>query len=811
MKQFVCFFICICLATFPYITVAQENIDDSFEYNDLGIIKSARFSSSGNRYKGIKSAEVFFRDVLKIKANNSFVRNEKVRLEKEDETFEQFYKGLRVDNAGYTFHYDEKGLMRYAHGNYVEITDLDINPKIKCDDAAKAFAEYKGIHPDSITHSAAELIIKCFNDVHSNETPMLVYKVAIEVSNYCVTEYGFVDAKTGKLLSSEAYTDSYGALGTFVTKYYGTKYATTDYNGSFYRLYDSTRGNGIEVKDLQNYDMDSANYASHAHDFYHLNNNWHYALMPDSSFMALDVFWALEKIYDRLYNVHGKNSWDNNGKKIMAYVRAAKYSDGVRYTDNAYWNNYREELYFGEGHGWNKPVSAPDIVAHEFGHGITYYQIGWPNSQQYLKEGLSDIWGAIMDFRYGDINSDVWKIGEHLIPSKTCLRDFASPESNSASTQAASTYGSDLYNSGDYYVKSGVFSHWFYLLVNGGQGNNANGFYYSLQPVSMDVAENLIVKAVYGGYLRYTTTYSDVRNAFIEAARAMNVSGLVDAVCNAWYAVGVGGMSLSISGPHLTSSQSTYSVEGLPSGFYVTWSLSDSYYDQNCLQLFIPPTYQCRITRAQGYDMLNATLTATVKYNGQLVQTLTKTGLYAYSDFRGHYTSGDLIGDINYTHYFHIKPNVTTYITSQNLIGATTSYNNSGTTPSYWGFSSTEGRIVLVAPSNNSNTPIFISVDDVCGNHYQLYAMISNASHLITSYSNNMITATIKEKNDSKSASQITSWKLEIINATTGRLMANLSSNDSSALVQTSGWSKGIYIIKATVGDDVLTDKVMVK
>ena len=47
----------------------------------------------------------------------------------------------------------------------------------------------------------------------------------------------------------------------------------------------------------------------------------------------------------------------------------------------------------------------------------------------------------------------------------------------------------------------------------------------------------LIVRAVYDNYLRYTTSYEDVREAFVAAAAAMNVSGLVSAVLNAWFAV----------------------------------------------------------------------------------------------------------------------------------------------------------------------------------------------------------------------------------------------------------------------------------
>lgn len=52
--------------------------------------------------------------------------------------------------------------------------------------------------------------------------------------------------------------------------------------------------------------------------------------------------------------------------------------------------------------------------------------------------------------------------------------------------------------------------------------------------------------------------------------------------------------------------------------------------------------------------MINATLTAEIKYNGVTIQTLTKTGIYAYNDFGGQYTSDNLSGTINYTHIFYV-------------------------------------------------------------------------------------------------------------------------------------------------------------
>ena len=54
-------------------------------------------------------------------------------------------------------------------------------------------------------------------------------------------------------------------------------------------------------------------------------------------------------------------------------------------------------------------------------------------------------------------------------------------------------------------------------------------------------------------------------------------------------------------------------------------------------------------------------------------------------------------------------------------------------------------------------------------------------------------------------------WTVEVRNAATGRLMATRSSTSRSETISTVGWPKGIYVVKATIGDEELTEKVIVK
>ena len=145
-----------------------------------------------------------------------------------------------------------------------------------------------------------------------------------------------------------------------------------------------------------------------------------------------------------------------------------------------------------------------------------------------------------------------------------------------AITQIANTYGTTQYLYGDIYVKSGVFSHWFYLLVSGGSGTNGIGNSYNVSGIGMDAAEKLIVEAVFSGKLRNTSSYSQIRDAFVQAGYALqgvSNSVVVTEAEKAFYAVGVGTPPVTISGPiiHCPGPQS-YSVTYAPAGF--SWTSS---------------------------------------------------------------------------------------------------------------------------------------------------------------------------------------------------------------------------------------------
>lgn len=642
------------------------------------------------------------------------------------------------------------------------------------------------------------------------------------------------------------------AVGTFETRYNGTKSSNTDYTGSYYRLKDTSRGAVIETQDLENADVSGALSPVEICDE---DNSWHRSEMPDSLYMALDVHWALQQIYDWLYNNYSINSLDNQGKAINAYVRAK--IDGE--SSNAAWFGRTKSFYFGKGGEGSGTHSTVDIVAHEYGHGISFYQIGWSvDSVMQLSEGLSDIWAVIMEHHIGPAGASIWQIGESACLSwPTCLRDIANPDNFGAGIQIAKTYGDQRYMSTtNNYVKSGVFSRWFYYLVNGGSGFNSKGDYFNIAGVGMDVAEKLIVKAVFSNYLRNQNTYQDVRMAFIEAANALCVEDLAVKVANAWYAVGVGDCVCEITGPSSPCSTSVYAVENLSYNYTVEWSfMAHPTTGSYSLVPNYPSLSQCTFNNS-NHDYVEGNLLATIyDGNGNLVNTLTKH-LDTAKDFWATYTQTDLLhneitGWIDALGTVRGKKGSPIVITSSDFIGASFSFsttlvpqlppiigdslvileaipattmlnyvetpapnpaythtgNTLSVTYSLAGLSTKSVvdcfngkraiRFNIYAKTLFEDVPLpefaELTVSRVNGNYMKVQLALSSKVQQLVGVADSVIPS---------------EWEVEVFNAQTGKQMISKHVVNGEVLINSVMWKPGVYIVRAKTDSGMLMQKV---
>ena len=280
-----------------------------------------------------------------------------------------------------------------------------------------------------------------------------------------------------------------------------------------------------------------------------------------------------------------------------------------------------------------------------------------------------------------------------------------------------------------------------------------------------------------------------------------------------------GSYPTKLIGPSLIVTDDFYYIRNLPPNYTVEWSLSDSYYNQHCLQQNYPAPNQCTITYSSGHYMINATLTATIKYNGNTIQTLTKT-VSAYDDFHGQYTSDNLSGEIDGTHQFYVKPNVVSTITSPMLQGASVGYDYSGTIPTTFNFSVGQRKLYFTMPANNNGKPVIINVEDLCGNYFKLYAMPYNSYYMNITYGDGSIDIEMKEtvadgsKSDAlkmMNTADDQTWQYEIWSSAMGTLKTAQTVSSRSTTISTAGWPKGVYIIKAKIGKEEVTEKIVVK
>lgn len=278
----------------------------------------------------------------------------------------------------------------------------------------------------------------------------------------------------------------------------------------------------------------------------------------------------------------------------------------------------------------------------------------------------------------------------------------------------------------------------------------------------------------------------------------------------------------TISGYSLISSSCVYEIEELPVGYTVNWSLSDSYYNLNCLQQNTPSTNKCRIIRSSSQDMSDATLTATIKKNGVTVCTLTKQHLYAHAGFKGTYFNGQTIKQINLPTplYFHTnKTNAS--ITSPNLKEASVSF----WTTMPWSLDTYNGILLFNTPSSSSTNALHVDCSN--GDGYDLTIITTTNSNLLNVImsesqmevslvpiesiealfpkNNTDLTSTKTEKTD------IQVWTLEINSATTGERMLSQKVDGPVLYVNTTTWKSGVYLVTATIGEDTITEKVIIK
>jgi len=496
------------------------------------------------------------------------------------ERFQQYYNGVKVEHGVYTVH-RAAGVLS---GEFKPVpAALSTKPALAeaaalqrglaavgarrymWDDAAEEAGLQREQHNPAATYRpAGELVVvEDYRVADAARRPLvLAWKFNIYAQQPESRAWVYVDARTGAVVLQDAIIKhAHGlvpagpaavgaagaapaaprgsrstAIGTFATRYIGTRQVATDLFGGSYRLRDYTRAAGIETYNLRN-----GTALGLGVDFTDNDNNWTAAEFNNAAKdnAALDAHFGSTQVYDYWMTVHGRNSWDGLGSRLVNYVH---FSSNY---DNANWNG--SAMRYGDGAILFTPLTALDVCAHETGHGICQATAGlvYQNESGAVNEGFSDIWGATVE-NYVDPTKQTWIVGEDICRTSGGLRSMSDPLTTTVLSPCPANYRGQRWNfgttdNGGVHTNSGVMNHWYYILSVGKTGVNEQQQAYSVAGIGIASAARIAYRAE-RLYLTPNSDYRSTRVFTIQAATDLfgASSAEVAAVTNAWYAVGLG-------------------------------------------------------------------------------------------------------------------------------------------------------------------------------------------------------------------------------------------------------------------------------
>ena len=582
--------------SFSCITFAQVQKQEIQLADPKGKPTFIRFDQTKIK-SDMKNVKDFLRQQYHFNSNVDFrLKNEEHHSEIKYQKLQQYYKGVKVVYGEMVVSSKQDNL-KSLNGHFVEINDLSITPQLSEQAALQAALDQIGArkyawqdenfenmlkneqqNSSASNYPVGELVVIEKDLLGEHPTPVLAYRFDIYTLDPLGRNEYYIAANTGEVVFVNPIM--LHVQGTATTRYSGNRTIETQQNGSTFRLRDLTRGNGITTWNMN----DGLLNTSTATHFTDNNNTWTAAEFNNANQdnAALDAHWGAEMTYDYFSQRHNRNSIDNAGFALNSYVHVAEQKDDgtIGTMNNASWDGQR--MLYGDGDGIAfSPITSLDVTAHEIGHGFCSQTAGlaYQKESGAINEGLSDIWGAMVEF-FAAPEKQTYLIAEECYLAEDALRSMVDPNL----FDQPDTYGGDFWfevnnctpnNNNDHcgvHTNSGVMNRWFFLLAEGGSGTNDNGSAYNVAGIGKIKAANIVYRAE-SVYFTSTTDYAQARAATIKAAEDLYGINTTDPlrVALAWYAVGVGQNPLS--------SHNIVGPTQLTPGYVATYLLSTPYYN----------------------------------------------------------------------------------------------------------------------------------------------------------------------------------------------------------------------------------------
>lgn len=298
-----------------------------------------------------------------------------------------------------------------------------------------------------------------------------------------------------------------------------------------YRLRETTRGSGIATINAEN-GLGSSSYVDFVQDTF--------PFMNEDNQTGVGIHWASEQSYDYFMETFGRNSYDDKGGAIISY---ADWVEGDE-INNAFWAGSFAAYGAGDGLVYGS-WGAIDVVGHEISHGLTDYSANlvYQGESGALNESFSDIFGAAIEYYAENGNNADWLIGEDIYQGFGSIRSMQNPKARFDPDTYLGEYWFNTMNSNDnggVHTNSGVQNHWFYLLTEGGSGENDDGVSYQVTGIGMDDASAIAYRNL-THYLLPDSRYMDAATYSLQATEDLFGDGSqqLRSVRSAWEAVGI--------------------------------------------------------------------------------------------------------------------------------------------------------------------------------------------------------------------------------------------------------------------------------
>lgn len=184
----------------------------------------------------------------------------------------------------------------------------------------------------------------------------------------------------------------------------------------------------------------------------------------------------VKEMYQSWYNIPVLTDEDGKAMVLSMITHSPNYDIfGNTDPDNAFWSDYEQKMYFGDGFERFYPLtSSIGVAGHEITHGFTYQHSNLMRDEQAaaLDESFSDMAAQAVEFYAFGKNS--WKICEEIWKEseKGALRYLDEPTKDCKDIKPEDELECSIDNAKDYYDgidphhASGVFNRAFYLLAN---------------------------------------------------------------------------------------------------------------------------------------------------------------------------------------------------------------------------------------------------------------------------------------------------------------------------------------------------------